>query len=656
MLSQVSGRAGDGLNGMQLLSLARALGSRQGLADPQQSTGSLQADSCGTPTFCMAVGYYFYNGSDLPMSAVWNGSKWSRVPVPLPSLMQPASETELDSVSCVGSTFCMAVGNNPDSGPVVLTWNGKTWAYLTFPSVNSSPALYSVACPSASQCLAVGTYEASSGQQGLVENWNSTQGWEMLTTATLSQGQSDFIGVSCPSTAECMVVGSFTPQDRDDAVPLAELDVLGGWAIQPMPGGPAGYGTLAASTSCNAFDSCVAVGVAYDFSDDSFRAESYSWKGLNGKASTPWKTLATPQPGTATDELLSVSCQTASTVDCEAVGLEADQPHRLQLSTAMSLQGTKWSLRPSPSPAAFSALSGVSCISSTACAAVGSAATVQASEATGDVLEPGSATVQAIAVPTGLETTPSGVSCVSASACMMVGYDQNGTSTLTMAQFWNGHKWTTLRLPSPGNDASLAGVDCTSAKSCVAVGEATFGPGDVVENANTRSRATARNGQFGIVETWNGARWTLTNVLGDLPDELLQGVSCPSPSSCVAVGSGDGGVAISYSESRTGWRLQAMKDVSGFDSPASVACVSPSDCEAVGNGLGADLPFAQHWNGKAWTLQRVPQTNAAVENLSGVACPAANDCEAVGSTWTTDEAHLDNLIFRWNGKTWARQT
>jgi hypothetical protein len=646
------------LTGSQLLSLARTLGSQQSLTNPMQSTAELMAESCGSSTFCMAVGYYYYNGSQLPLSAKWNGTTWSRVAVPVPTGLTPDSGAELEGVSCFGASFCMAAGNQDsnDDQPLTLTWNGSTWTYLAFPLIISDPTVYSVSCPSSTECIVVGQYEGSSGEQGLVEDWTPTQGWEMLQTATLGEGQSGFDGVSCQNTAECMVVGYFTPQGQDNDEPLSELDILGDWVVANVPSGPAGYGTVLVSASCGAVESCVAVGLAFDIDDESFRAESYSWPGFQNGAARPWSELDTPQPGSAGDELLSVSCQTGSTVSCEAVGSSSDQPDTSTQTMAMSLQGTKWSMRSSPSPAVFQELNGVSCMSSTACTAVGAAATIEAEEATGNLLEATSATAQAIPVPTGLQYWPSAVDCVDASDCMMVGYFENGTSTLAMSQSWNGHKWTELSVPTPGaNDSNLNGIDCTSATFCVAVGEAGFGSSEDEKNGNLRAAASARNGEFGMIATWNGKQWSVDKLLGDFPEEELLGVSCVSPSSCVAVGSGDG-IAISYSGSGTSWTLHEMRDVSGYDTPASVACTSASDCEAVGDGLESDLPFAQHWNGSQWTLQHVPAPASQVENLSGVSCPTANACVAVGSTWTTNPEDLGNLILLWNGKTWATQT
>jgi hypothetical protein len=57
------------------------------------------------------------------------------------------------------------------------------------------------------------------------------------------------------------------------------------------------------------------------------------------------------------------------------------------------------------------------------------------------------------------------VSCTSATACAAIGRGRRGT----LAEIWNGKRWTIERLPKP-NRASLFGVSCASATACIAVG------------------------------------------------------------------------------------------------------------------------------------------------------------------------------------------
>jgi hypothetical protein len=41
-----------------------------------------------------------------------------------------------------------------------------------------------------------------------------------------------------------------------------------------------------------------------------------------------------------------------------------------------------------------------------------------------------------------------GVACPSATRCIAVGQSQNGASTMTLAETWNGTTWTAHKLPN----------------------------------------------------------------------------------------------------------------------------------------------------------------------------------------------------------------
>src|SRR5215467_10681355 len=80
------------------------------------------------------------------------------------------------------------------------------------------------------------------------------------------------------------------------------------------------------------------------------------------------------------------------------------------------------------------------------------------------------------------------VSCVTATACTAVGsYSNTSGATVTLAEAWNGTSWKKHRTPNPvgGNSPTLLGVSCTAANFCEATG---FGPpGDNAEVWNGSS-------------------------------------------------------------------------------------------------------------------------------------------------------------------------
>jgi hypothetical protein len=88
-----------------------------------------------------------------------------------------------------------------------------------------------------------------------------------------------------------------------------------------------------------------------------------------------------------------------------------------------------------------------------------------------------------------------GVSCVSSTACVAVGTYFGQVTTRSLAEAWNGTTWTVQPTPnrvpdSLGNDAGLQGVSCTTSTSCTAVG-ATQGSWNP------------------LAEGWDGSSWHL---------------------------------------------------------------------------------------------------------------------------------------------------
>ena len=112
-----------------------------------------------------------------------------------------------------------------------------------------------------------------------------------------------------------------------------------------------------------------------------------------------------------------------------------------------------------------------------------------------------------------------GVSCTSAKACTAVGSYNNEA----LAEAWNGTKWTIEHTPDPyqAKDSTLSGVSCTSAKTCTAAGE-------YLDAARTiETLAEAWNGKKWTIEH-------TPNPTGS-PDSILDGVSCTSARACTCL-------------------------------------------------------------------------------------------------------------------------
>lgn len=166
-----------------------------------------------------------------------------------------------------------------------------------------------------------------------------------------------------------------------------------------------------------------------------------------------------------------------------------------------------------------------------------------------------------------------------------------------------------------------------------------------------------------LAEAYDGARWAVvpTPDVGGARDDELLGVSCSSPAACMAVGFSRGrrGLTHPLTERWDGsaWAIQPTHYVlrGGL---ASVSCSSPTACTAVGgsgafpSAIGAAL--AERWVGGQWTIERVPKVRHALgEALRGVSCPTATACTAVGEEFDRSSGNSDALVVSWNGHRWA---
>src|SRR5439155_5699277 len=114
------------------------------------------------------------------------------------------------------------------------------------------------------------------------------------------------------------------------------------------------------------------------------------------------------------------------------------------------------------------------------------------------------------------------VSCISARSCTAAGSYFNGDSFQTLIESWNGAAWSVV--PSPnviGKENFLSGISCISVTACTAVGQS-FLPDKQID---TRT----------LIETWNGAVWSIVPSPSPGTLSLLSGVSCISVTACTAV-------------------------------------------------------------------------------------------------------------------------
>ena len=310
-------------------------------------------------------------------------------------------------------------------------------------------------------------------------------------------------------------------------------------------------------------------------------------------------------------------------------------------------------VKPAPATAStytLGVLSGDSCTSTTFCMAVG-----DKGQATfGTLTESWNGSFWSV-VPSPSPSSPSnfdslrGVSCTSATFCMAVGTDSYAT---TLIESWNGSVWSVVPSPSPSGDGnSLDAVSCLSATDCVAVGST---------GGNTTFSQT-------FVESWDGSTWSVTSTPAPVYDNnSLQGVSCASSTSCMAVGEtmqctltqgvfscGSTQQMLVESWNGTSWSIDTTPDENGTDFLDSVSCVSSTSCVGLGNSLntstGVSEGLVDSWNGTNWTETHGPNLGTFGGSLFSVSCLSASDCLGVGTTPNSRGGFPQPLAVSWNG-------
>ncbi len=313
---------------------------------------------------------------------------------------------------------------------------------------------------------------------------------------------------------------------------------------------------------------------------------------LSSARGVVWSVQPTPFAGV----LLDMSCVSASA--CMGVG-EAGYKGG---PGAMSWDGRRWSAplsvpTPSPVEGGMPALQGVSCTSSTACMAVGTFGDSGIEDEQPMAVGWNGASWSLLttpSVPSGVEGGTTSVSCVSQSACMAVGSGSAADgSQRQWADWWDGSGWSLESVPSPGDFAGLDSVSCASSSACIAVGSY------IVAGVVTPF-AERWDGSGWTFEPMPSP----AGVLGAQPAQ----VSCPSLTACEMVGTSSfktfsGGLVERWDG--VGWSLQRS---SGEVPLSGVSCVSASACTAVGGveSLTGQAPFVQRWDGSTWTLARLP--------------------------------------------------
>jgi hypothetical protein len=278
-------------------------------------------------------------------------------------------------------------------------------------------------------------------------------------------------------------------------------------------------------------------------------------------------------------------------------------------------------------------------------------------------------------------STLNGVSCTSQKFCVAVGVASTGVNGigLGLIERWDGRRWSIqhMRNPRGARQSFLNSVSCTSATACTAVGS---GPYSYVAKSGGSGQFLVYGGVR--VVRWNGSAWSSqpTPEPRSAKYSALNGVSCTSRRSCIAIGSTIGGtraeptrVPLAERWDGTTWTRQRIPTERGFENNLSgVACTFGSSCTAVGYAIdsqGYPSTLAERWQITAtkkgrhhlvgkWSLQATPSplsySGYGYLSLLGVSCISPTTCTAVGNDFRPSNQLPagTTLAEQWNGLAW----
>jgi hypothetical protein len=424
--------------------------------------------SCRPAATCAAAGYYTDVAGDRQVLLLTgHRSAWTaaRAPLPADAVRGPGTGSPgptVASVACLSGSACLAVGDYTDSSGhlqgLLLSGYGSTWtaARAALPggaAINPDAVLSHVACPSATECVVTGYYTGDGSpkhQHGLLLTGHGSS-WTAIRAPL-------------PAAAPRAAVGpGAAAGPRAAAAPIAAADA-GLWDV-----------------SCPSSTACVAAGF-YDRHGLLLTGHGSSWTAT--RAPLPARAAANSQA-----DLYRVTCP--STTTCVVAGDYDITAHSAD-GLLLTGHGSSWTPTEVPLPAGAGArpdpgITGVSCGSTTACAATGYY-TDSAGQEQGMLLTGHGSSWTATRAPRPAGARPgaylSGVSCPAAAACVAVGYytDSSGSEQGLLLQ-WRGSSWTASAAPLPPGAAThlgayLNGLACTSIAACLAAGAYTDSVGD----------------------------------------------------------------------------------------------------------------------------------------------------------------------------------
>jgi hypothetical protein len=592
------------------------------------------------------------------------------------------------AMSCPAEGSCTAIGSAGNASqttqsPVALAQGTTSWtaALLPLPSQPAGTAavfgpISAMSCQAAGDCTAIGTYTSTtsatgvpaSTQLGLIETESGGK-WSAMTAPSPVTNTTSvaLTSLSCVSAGNCVALGTFSISGV--TAELVDTEAAGKWATAILPPPQdASEGYTAYAVFCVSTGNCIATGESVD------GAGPHALIYTDNKGNWAGSTVALPGPPGPGYEILipGLSCFSAgnSNDDCVAAGSViggGNQYGIILTDTAGTWTGSNAKL---PTGGIRGELTGLACVSSSECTAVGSYAYGTGygswidSDSAGRWTTPASATVTS-----GNSVSLSSIACSSGGSCAIGGqYVDSSYQTDETLIYGSGTTWTATKPTMPSDASGAYGTTppqagaCFADNTCVLIGNYV----EASDGASEGDLASESDGNWTVVATKNPV----------VPDPFVHitGESCPAVANCTIDGYYDGGNGLDQplleQETDGTWAVSAPlplpDSMRGILNIGPVSCTAVSECVAVaistagsGNPYGPPLVFTE--NAGTWTVQALslPTSGHVYSDLqvSGLSCGAPASCVAVASVvaYSSDGAGLvqQGLLFTDSGGTWT---
>jgi signal transduction histidine kinase len=597
---------------------------------PDSSGRTIESNSvnCLTASSCISVGTDNL-GQEIYAYGTLSGGVWTWT-AETPITPNISSEQFLDSVSCPTTTSCMAVGWNSNFQGMYNygTLSGGVWTWTPEAEITSDSSgmaeLESVSCPTTTNCMAIGTDGGliEDGIQLAVYTYGTLSGgvWTWTTEAPVTPnftGVQDLNSISCLTTTSCIALGSGYEYLTFSTPPLNGSLVLQQGSTQTVNINPgAGYSTV------NVLVDGISIGTPSSYTFDNITADhtieaDFAPTTNNITASVSGAGSINPSGTTAvnygSDQLYNISPDGGYQISNVLVdGISVGTPSSYTFTNVTTGHTIEADFSPIPD-------------------------TINASTVgSGSISLSGLTTLPTILVGSDItgEGALYGVSCPTTTICIAVGADFNGshahsvTSTGTLSGgVWSWTTETTV-LPDAGDFANaLTTVDCVSATMCVAAG-------------------TGLNGWITTTGTLSGGVWSWTQEVVVPPDfsgNVLSNpsaISCPNSTTCflggqdwdgnaiTSIGTLSGGIWTWAAETTIAQSPSSLSNLYGMSCPSSTMCVASGYDNASGGVTSVGTLSGGIWTWAAET--DVASDSSGWGNLVSISCPSTTLCVVTG--------------------------